>query len=52
VSLLWLLVLALVIAATVGGVALSPLLWLILIVAAVVALFVLFAGRGGTRASY
>lgn len=44
-SLLWLLVLILVIAAVVGGVTVSGLLWLILIVALVVALFTLLSGR-------
>jgi len=43
--LLWLLVLALVIFAVAGGVALSKFLWLVLIVALVVALIGLISGR-------
>jgi hypothetical protein len=49
--LLWLLVLILVIAAIAGGVTVSGLLWLILIVALVVAIFAFLGGRrGGPRA--
>ena len=43
--LLWLLVIALIIFAVAGGVALSHFLWLLLIVALVVAVFALLAGR-------
>ena len=43
--LLWLLVIALIIFAVAGGVALSNFLWLLLIVALVVALFALISGR-------
>ncbi len=43
-SLLWLLVLILVIAAISGGVAVNGLLWLIIVVAAIVALFALLGG--------
>jgi hypothetical protein len=43
--LLWLLVLALIIFAVAGGVALSNFLWLVLIVALVVAVFALLSGR-------
>jgi hypothetical protein len=45
---LWLLVLILVIAAVAGGVAVSHLLWLVLIVALIVAIFALM--NRGTRA--
>jgi Kef-type K+ transport system membrane component KefB len=45
---LWLLVLILVIAAIAGGVAVSHLLWLILIVALIVAIFAML-GRGTRR---
>jgi hypothetical protein len=44
-ALLWLLVLILVIAAVVGGITVSGLLWLVLIVALIVALFALLSGR-------
>jgi hypothetical protein len=43
--LLWLLVIALIIFAVAGGVALSNFLWLLLIVALVVAVFALLSGR-------
>jgi hypothetical protein len=43
--LLWLLVIALVIFAVAGGVALSNFLWLVLIVALVVAVIALLSGR-------
>jgi hypothetical protein len=43
--LLWLLVIALIILAIGGGVALSNFLWLLLIVALVVAVFALLSGR-------
>jgi hypothetical protein len=43
--LLWILVLALIIFAVAGGVALSNFLWLVLIVALVVAVFALLTGR-------
>jgi hypothetical protein len=43
--LLWLLVLALIIFAVAGGVALSHFLWLVLIVALVVAVVALLSGR-------
>jgi hypothetical protein len=43
--LLWLLVIALIIFAVAGGVALSNFLWLLLIVALVVAIFALLSGR-------
>jgi hypothetical protein len=43
--LLWLLVIALVIFAVAGGVALSHFLWLVLIVALVVAVIALLSGR-------
>jgi len=43
--LLWLLVIALIIFAVAGGVALSNFLWLLLIVALVVAVFALISGR-------
>jgi hypothetical protein len=43
--LLWLLVLALIIFAVAGGVALSHFLWLVLIVALVVAVIALLSGR-------
>ncbi len=43
--LLWLIVLLLVILAIAGGVALSHFLWLVLIVALVVALIAMFSGR-------
>jgi hypothetical protein len=43
--LLWLLVLALVIFAVAGGAALSSFLWLLLIVALIVAIFALVSGR-------
>ena len=42
---LWLIVLILLLFAIIGGVAVSKLLWLILIVALVVALFALLSGR-------
>lgn len=42
---LWLIVLILVILAVAGGVALSKLLWLVLVAALVVALFALLSGR-------
>ena len=45
---LWILVLVLVIAAIVGGVGLSSLLWLLLIAALIVAIFALLSGRGRT----
>ena len=44
-ALIWLLVIVLVIFAIVGGVALNHLLWLILIIALIVALFAFFSGR-------
>jgi hypothetical protein len=43
--LLWLLVLALIIFAVAGGVALSKFLWLVLIVALVVAVVAMLSGR-------
>jgi hypothetical protein len=43
--LLWLLVIALIIFAVAGGVALSHFLWLVLIVALVVAIVALLSGR-------
>ena len=43
--LLWLLVIALIIFAVAGGVALSSFLWLLLIVALVVAILALVSGR-------
>jgi hypothetical protein len=43
--LLWLLVIALIIFAVAGGVALSNFLWLLLIVALIVAVFALISGR-------
>jgi hypothetical protein len=43
--LLWLLVLALIIFAVAGGAALNSFLWLLLIVALVVAIFALISGR-------
>ena len=43
--LLWLLVIALIIFAVAGGVALSYFLWLVLIVALVVAVIALLSGR-------
>jgi hypothetical protein len=42
---LWILVLALIIFAVAGGVALNNFLWLVLIVALVVAIFALLSGR-------
>jgi hypothetical protein len=42
---LWILVLALIIFAVAGGVALTKFLWLVLIVALVVAVFAALAGR-------
>jgi hypothetical protein len=42
---LWLLVLALIIFAVAGGLALTKFLWLVLIVALVVAAFALLSGR-------
>jgi hypothetical protein len=43
--LLWLLVLALIIFAVAGGIALTKFLWLVLIVALVLAAIALFSGR-------
>jgi hypothetical protein len=43
--LLWVLVIALVIFAIAGGAALSSFLWLLLIVALIVAIFALLSGR-------
>jgi hypothetical protein len=43
--LLWLLVIALIIFAVAGGAALNSFLWLLLIVALVVAIFALISGR-------
>jgi hypothetical protein len=43
--LLWILVLILIILAIGGGVAVSNLLWLLLVVALIVALFAVFSGR-------
>jgi hypothetical protein len=43
--LLWLIVLALVIFAVAGGAALNSFLWLLLIVALIVAIFALLSGR-------
>lgn len=43
--LLWIIVLLLVLFAIGGGVAVSNLLWLVLVVALVVALFAIFSGR-------
>jgi hypothetical protein len=43
--LLWLLVLALIIFAVAGGAALNSFLWLVLIVALVVAVFAVISGR-------
>lgn len=45
--LLWILVLILIVAAIAGGVAVSKLLWLILIAALVVAIFAFLGGRRG-----
>jgi len=42
---LWILVIALIILAVVGGAAISNLLWLVLVVALIVALFAFFSGR-------
>jgi hypothetical protein len=42
---LWLIVLVLLLLAIIGGVAVSKLLWLVLIVALVVAAFALLSGR-------
>ena len=43
--LLWILVIALIIIAVAGGAAVSNLLWLVLIVALVVAVFAILSGR-------
>jgi hypothetical protein len=43
--LLWILVLALIILAVAGGAAVSSFLWLVLIVALIVAIFAFFSGR-------
>ena len=43
--LLWILVLALIIFAVAGGVALSHFLWLVLVVALIVAVFAMLSGR-------
>jgi hypothetical protein len=43
--LLWILVIALIILAVVGGAAVSNLLWLVLVVALVVAVFAVVSGR-------
>ena len=43
--LLWILVIALIILAVAGGTAISSLLWLVLIVALVVAIFAFMSGR-------
>jgi hypothetical protein len=43
--LLWLLVIALIIFAVAGGAALNSFLWLLLIVALIVAIFALISGR-------
>jgi hypothetical protein len=45
VNLLWLLVIILIIFAIFGGVALSHFLWLVLIIALIVALVAIFSGR-------
>jgi hypothetical protein len=42
---LWLIVLILIVLAIAGGVAVSKLLWLVLVVALIVALFALLSGR-------
>lgn len=44
-NLLWLLVIILIIFAIFGGVALSHFLWLVLIIALIVALVAIFSGR-------
>jgi len=44
-ALLWILVLALIIFAIAGGVALSKFLWLVLIIALIVAVVALLSGR-------
>jgi hypothetical protein len=44
-SLLWILVIALVILAVAGGAAVSSFLWLVLVVALVVAIFAFLSGR-------
>jgi hypothetical protein len=43
--LLWILVIALIILAVAGGTAVSSLLWLVLVVALVVAIFAFLSGR-------
>lgn len=43
--LLWILVIALIILAVAGGTAISSLLWLVLIVALIVAIFAFMSGR-------
>lgn len=45
--LLWVLVLLLVVLAIAGGVAVSNLLWLVLVAALIVAVLALFSGRRG-----
>ena len=45
-ALLWIIVLALVILAIAGGVAVSSFLWLVLIVALIVAVVAMLSGRG------
>ena len=44
-SLLWILVIALIILAVAGGAAVSSFLWLVLIVALIVAVFAILSGR-------
>ena len=44
-SLLWILVIALVILAVAGGAAVSSFLWLVLVVALIVAIFAFLSGR-------
>ena len=45
-ALLWIIVLALVILAIAGGVAVSSFLWFVLIIALIVAVFAMLSGRG------
>jgi hypothetical protein len=45
-ALLWILVLALVILAIAGGVAVSSFLWFVLIIALIVAVIAMLSGRG------
>jgi hypothetical protein len=44
-SLLWILVIALIILAVAGGAAVSSFLWLVLVVALIVAVFAIISGR-------